>query len=268
VVRSGSNYNACSFIDKTRRVDGFTSAPDVFLYIQGAYKVIKSIIVFAAALSLSACGGFTHKAEIEKFPESGVIFSSPSVKTSLIQDPQRLKKICMGRGADAVFEESESGDLSISMISVGNSEGDKIGEQDQAGEQEMTGRTPAVLMARELFYRACELTINEQLKEKDALELFYAVLKVVKDGWIQEGKNTSIKIGENESVVDTTNNNLQSSGVTLPADSTGDKSTSSSQTTEKTENKVKCTDPNTGNTVLIDQGSDTYKQMKAEGTCP
>ena len=70
----------------------------------------------------------------------------------------------MGRGADAVFETSDSGDFKLSLINVGNSGGgDEAKVTDNAGEEEMMGRTPAILMARELFYRACELTNNAKL---------------------------------------------------------------------------------------------------------
>lgn len=179
----------------------------------GDVLVFKLIIVIGAIASLTACASLSHMAEIEKLPDDGVVFSSPSLKTLLIQDPEKLKKICLGRGADAVFEESESGDFSLTLISIGNDAPEKAEAADNAGEEEMIGRSPSVLIARELFYRACELTNNVNLKDKDAVKLFNSVLNVVRDGWLQEGKNTSIKIGEKLTTNTTINNSNRSSQV-------------------------------------------------------
>ena len=72
----------------------------------------------------------------------------------------------------------------------------------------MVGRTPAVLITRELFYRACELTVNANLDSKDALDLFYKVLNVVDDGWKREGGNTTVKIGDTINNQSANSNNL------------------------------------------------------------
>jgi len=168
--------------------------------------VFRFIILLGAIASLSACAAFTHKAEIETLPNDGVIFTSPSVETMTFQDPKKLKKMCLGRGADAVFETSDQTDFSITLISLGISAPEKAEAAEQAGEEEMTGRSPGVLMARELFYRACELTNNAQLKDDDAIKVFNNVLQVVREGWIQEGKNTKIIIGEKLTTTTTINN--------------------------------------------------------------
>jgi len=176
------------------------------------------VITTLLTLSLSACAaGFTQKADIETIPEDAIVFSSPSVNSLIIQHPEKMKKICLGRGADAIFEQSESGGLSISLVSIGNSEGDQVSETDNAGEEEMAGRSPAVLLARELFYRACELTNNVGLNGKDAVELFNNVLKVVKAGWEQESKNTTIKIGDTVTSTNSNSSAVQSSPAKLSA---------------------------------------------------
>lgn len=190
--------------------------------------MFRFIILLGAIASLSACATFTHKAEIETLPNDGVVFTSPSVKTMIFQDPKKLKKMCLGRGADAVFETSDQTDFSITLISLGNSAPEKAAAAEQAGEEEMTGRSPGVLMARELFYRACELTNNAQLKDDDAIKVFNNVLQVVRDGWIQEGKNTKIIIGEKLTTTTTIHNSsgLPAQGQTAGAlNQNGPKST-------------------------------------------
>ena len=165
--------------------------------------MFKASFCSLSALFLVGCAGFLPKADIEQFPKEGVLFSSPSVNSTIVQDPKNHRKICMGRGADALFETSESGDFKISVISVANTGGDEAKETDNAGEEEMMGRTPAVLLARELFYRACELTNNAQLNRKEAIKIFNSVLNVVGQGWEKESENTKITIGDSLSTKNT-----------------------------------------------------------------
>jgi hypothetical protein len=167
--------------------------------------MFKASFCLLSALFLVGCAGFLPKADIEEFPKEGVLFSSPSVNSTIVQDPKNHRIICMGRGADALFETSESGDFKLSIISVANTGGDEAKETDNAGEEEMMGRTPAVLLARELFYRACELTNNAQLGSEEAVKIFNSVLKVVGQGWAKESENTRITIGDSLSTKNTVN---------------------------------------------------------------
>ena len=158
--------------------------------------MFKVILCSLSALLLVGCTGFSPKGEMTGFTQEGVLFASPSLDKTLVRDPKNHKKICMGRGADALYETSESANFSLSLVSVANTQGDSVGETDNAGEEEMMGRTPAVLLARELFYRACELTNNAQLGSKEAVKIFNSVLKVVGQGWAKESENTRITIGD------------------------------------------------------------------------
>ena len=72
----------------------------------------------------------------------------------------------------------------------------------------MSGRTPAVLITRELFYRACELIINAQLDKKEAIQVFNNVLKVVENGWKKESANTTISVGDKLTVTSTNTDNM------------------------------------------------------------
>lgn len=76
------------------------------------------------------------------------------------------------------------------------------------GEGEMSGRTPAVLITWELFYRACELVINAQLDKKEAIQVFNNVLKVVGNGWNKESANTTISVGDKLTVTSTNTDNM------------------------------------------------------------
>lgn len=174
--------------------------------------MLKKTLYLTILLTISGCGYFDFQPELksEALNKSGVLYGTGSLSTTIYQDPKSLKKFCMGRGVDAAFEQSESGDIAISLVSVGKSDSESGEESESSGEEEMSGRTPAVLITRELFYRACELIINAQLDKKEAIEVFNNVLKVVGKGWEKESSNTKITVGDTLTVTSTNTDSMSS----------------------------------------------------------
>jgi len=129
----------------------------------------------------------------------------------MMRDPQTLQMVCLGRGADTAYEHSEAGGLSVSLVSTGSSDSEASEFQDNAGEEELAGRTPAVLMTREIFYRACEFSTNYKLTKSEATQIFHAALKTVDNGWSNESENTTVTVGD---TVATSNSNEQNSEST------------------------------------------------------
>ena len=97
---------------------------------------------------VSGCGYFDFQPELqtEALNKSGVLYGTGSLHTTIYQDPKNLKKFCMGRGVEAAFEQSERGDIAISLVSVGNTDKESVGKSENSDEEEMSGRTPAVLI--------------------------------------------------------------------------------------------------------------------------
>ena len=151
--------------------------------------------------------------KIGSLEKSAVLSGTGSLGVTIVQDPKNLKKVCTGRGVEAGFDQSDSGSISVALVSVGKSNSDSANNAEKSGEEEMVGRSPAVLITRELFLRACELTVNANLEQKDALELFYKVLNVVDEGWKREGGNTTVKVGD---TVDTQSANSDNLTGTAP----------------------------------------------------
>ena len=100
------------------------------------------------------------------------------------------------------------------MIGMG-SEGGNEGEDST--EAEMAGRTPAVLIAREMFYRACEFSTNFGLSQDQATQVYLKTLDAVSQGWAIEAGQTTVTIGD--TVSDTSNNKADNS-LTLSETST------------------------------------------------
>jgi hypothetical protein len=115
-------------------------------------------------------------------------------------------RICSQPMPDAAFDQSEGGSINVSMVGMG-SEGGTEGEGST--NVEMAGRTPAVLMAREMFYRACEFSTNFGLSEEKATQLYLKTLDTVSQGWAIEAGQTTVTIGD--TVVDTSENKADDS---------------------------------------------------------
>jgi len=77
-------------------------------------------------------------------------------------------------------------------------------------EAEMAGRTPTVLMARELFFRTCEFSVNYQLSKEEAFNLFKETLTTVNSLAIIQANNTTITVGD---TVTTTTTNAEGVSV-------------------------------------------------------
>ena len=170
---------------------------------------MRKSMLMGAVILLTGCSSiYEPQLKSTSLGKEVVLSSTGSIGTTIVQDPNNLKKVCLGRGVEAAFEQSDTGSISVSLLSIGKSDAEGASNAEKAGEEEMTGRTPAVLITRELFYRACELSINSNLDKKEALEVFYKVLNVVDNGWKQESANTRVTFGDTVSVQSTNKDDL------------------------------------------------------------
>jgi hypothetical protein len=102
-------------------------------------------------------------------------------------------QLCSQPMPDVAFDKGDDADINYSFI---NTTSDQISAQDNLDEVEMAGRTPALLMAREMFYRTCEFSTNFGLNKKEALSLFQQTLKTVGSVWATEAQNTTVTVGD------------------------------------------------------------------------
>lgn len=164
-----------------------------------------ALSAIAPALFLTACSSvFEPNVKSVNIEEDSVFSSLPSLTGTVVRKSDASFLSCLGRGADATFAQSDTGDVSISLISTGNdSKSDQAGSASSSGESEMAGRTPGVLLAREMFYRTCEFSSNYKLSKAEAMQLYLHTLDTVSKGWSAEVEKTTITIGETLTVTDT-----------------------------------------------------------------
>jgi hypothetical protein len=162
--------------------------------------MIKYIFVVFVFFTLSACTSpFEPRVNGVPLENKSIYSYLPSLNVNTVDQSDSKLITCLGRGADATFRQSDSADISVSLINTGD---DKVGNTESSGETEMMGRTPGVLMTRELFYRTCEFSKNYKLSQDQALKLYLQTLNAASKGWISEVEKTTITIGETTSVVD------------------------------------------------------------------
>lgn len=172
---------------------------------------------FAAAAVVSGCttSAYEPTAKIQKVGSAWMISDTASLSHTLLREDGAQFMTCAEPPPDAAFDQGDSADVNISLIKLGGD--DAAGDSQNSSEVEMAGRTPGVLIARELFYRACEFSTNYKLNKAEATAIYNKTLDIVSQGWQKEAGQTTITIGDK--VTTTQNDTISdtSSTVTPPA---------------------------------------------------
>ncbi len=100
-------------------------------------------------------------------------FSSVFLKQS-----NSSETFCAGRMPDGLAEVS-------SNLKLGSKESGGISAGSGVAELSLGGRSPSVLIARELMYRHCELVANQKLSKSESIKLFEKILDVVRPTFLQ-----------------------------------------------------------------------------------
>lgn len=173
----------------------------------------KNVLLLLTAIASSGCAGVASTPHPVHLKIGGIDTLSTSASvTSLIIKSDESQRFCAQPVADATFSESEGNSFSI-MTVPGTNKGDSMSEASAS--DEMQGRVPAVLMARELFYRLCELSLNNPGQLDAIVPLYEKTLDIVGAGWQQESARYSIS----ESI--TSVESITNSGAAAPDTSTG-----------------------------------------------
>lgn len=96
---------------------------------------------------------------------------NPELDVVVFKSPDDVEKFCMSPETDAVPTASVGFAFSYSGVSASDTSG--------VGAGALGGRSEAVLIAREIMYRTCEITLNYDLTKEEALTLFNAALEKV-----------------------------------------------------------------------------------------
>ena len=175
--------------------------------------MIRLFFVLANLTLLSACSSvyapIAHKVTLE--PETS-LSTTAVINHTYIRSKSSNYIICTQLSADAAFDQGD--DTGITATLTGN-RSDGINNQKNANDVEMAGRTPAVLMARELMFRACEFSANYNLSKDEAMKLYNDTLTTIGGVWATEAGNTTVTVGDTvNSTLGTSIQNTESGTIT------------------------------------------------------
>lgn len=137
-----------------------------------------AIPAIGAALALSGCAALKPAPEGKVFERDGVsmVVVPSGSRETYFSDPRSMERHCRAPSPDVSLTSSEG--VSFQLPSPAG-KGVGVGEDVSAGALGLGGRSPSVLISRELLYRACELSNNLNLPREQSLKLFQDVLTVI-----------------------------------------------------------------------------------------
>jgi len=150
---------------------------------------LKYVMFLCFCISLFGCAQTTIKPhEIDR---QGVdtIYYGEGLRATFIKTHGNPEHYCGSRESDV----AESGDNSLSLGLGLPDKTETVSEQSGAQLLTLGGRSPSVLIARELMYRACELSSNVNASPEETLKIY----KMFLDNLSQLYEKSSVETGTN-----------------------------------------------------------------------
>lgn len=126
--------------------------------------------------------------------KGSLISTTASVRNTFIHDPDDRVIVCAEPSPDAGFTQNQSGSTTFALVSTGGS--DAISESEGSAEEEMSGRVPSILLARELLFRLCEFSRNHNLDEPTVLGLYKQNLNIIQNVSSTVAAGTTVNISD------------------------------------------------------------------------
>jgi hypothetical protein len=126
--------------------------------------ILSLLIIFLTGCSIK------EAPSTKEIYRSGIdlIVMEESSKVTYLKDNTTMEKFCASREIDSAQTFTQGVGLGISVGTLQ----DSISEQEGSGAVALGGRSPAVLITRELMFRACELALNLNLDSEKTIEIY------------------------------------------------------------------------------------------------
>ena len=140
-------------------------------------KIICSTLII---LAISGCSSPTPVSRVidVRSDKVAVVSNSAETTSALYQSNANKSYYCSSNAPDSTFSSSEGFDFSISFLNFGGESPESGEESNSSSGDEMLGRSPAVLAARDIMYRACELIGNLNLTSEQAIIVYTDSMKI------------------------------------------------------------------------------------------
>lgn len=195
-------------------------------------------LVLVVVLGGCANDPYEPKPIVTKLEKGTIITTTASLRNSFIHDPNDTAVICAEPSPDSSFTQNQSGSVTIALINSGGN--DAASEDEGSAEEEMAGRVPSLLLARELLFRLCEFARNHSLDQATVLDLYKQNLGIIKNVSNTVAGNTEIKISD--SISTQTQIGVSESSAAVKSDSGGAEKSTTAQFSPD-DKKAICDDP-------------------------
>lgn len=190
-------------------------------------KITAAVIT---VLGLSACNVDNAIRQIQDDADDGLTFFSTTAGNNITvtkkTDDGRM--VCIRHGPDATYSETKA---ALGIFSGGGG-GGGAGEV----ENEMTGRTPAIVGVRDLLYNLCIANMNGVISNKEYVQQYTELQRQAFELYATEAEHMAISINEssasNQSAASGINVNMDGINVPIKNNSSNSNTTEGSYTTE------------------------------------
>jgi len=149
----------------------------------------------AVSLFLSGCGmlsSHANKTTLVDRQGIDVVMDHNTGVGFIITDPSVKERICKTPNPDVLAGETKSEGMSIAGLMPSASSGtNSLTESQGFSATTLGGRTPSVLITRDILYRICEMTSNLQLNSEDTVKAYLSALDRITE--IIKAQNTADK---------------------------------------------------------------------------
>ena len=156
-------------------------------------KILLSLALLPMFFAMSACTTFAPQGKLIERDGISILETPPYMKVAILKKHGNQDRICAPRSLDFAETQSTGGDFGFTNSKFNSSSSDGIGEKSTQGALSLGGRNPAVLILREMTYRACEMAMNTNADEKQTLEIYTRFLNIAQKMIItQQGSGTAV----------------------------------------------------------------------------
>ena len=181
-------------------------------------KIANILVVLLIATFFSACTNKSLKPSIIERDGVNAVSNTSDIQMTFIKKHGNIDRYCAARPSD-VTDTSSSG-IKLSGSALGNSSG--VGEGTSSGALSLGGRDPAVLITREIMYRACELSMNLNTDTKQTIEIYKIFLGFIEDITKSQTGTGTASVGEESTNILSIKNDVKD--TTSKTDKNGDDS--------------------------------------------
>jgi hypothetical protein len=145
---------------------------------------VKLLLALAGAALSGACAPLQENAEVLelKTPQMTTVSYTASLRGAYIVPGDSKLRYCAEPAPDTALDSLQKLAAEVSVTVPQGAEGSaEFASELQAKVVQLAGRTQLVLLAREMLYRACELSLNHPEKSVEALELYTKVADIVRE---------------------------------------------------------------------------------------